>query len=169
MGITREEAWAQLCEWTESDALRTHARTVEIVMRAAAHRYGAGAANIAGEFSGSLANSGEMIELRGKFGELIQSFSYDDRWYPSTDGDGVTLVIIDDAAPVADWDRDVLVQEQLLDHSFRTAIGSGAEVRLVVVTPNDTAAPTAGAQGNSAYDLDADYERTEIVDNQHLP
>lgn len=44
--ITREEAWARLCEWTETDALRRHARSVEIVMRAAAHRYGAGAADV---------------------------------------------------------------------------------------------------------------------------
>jgi len=40
--ITRDEAWAHLCDWTESAALRTHARAVELVMRAAAHRYGDG-------------------------------------------------------------------------------------------------------------------------------
>ncbi len=43
MPITRDEAWTQLCEWTETEALRKHARAVEVVMRAAAHRYGAGA------------------------------------------------------------------------------------------------------------------------------
>lgn len=43
--LTREEAWALLCEWTPSEALRRHARSVEISMRAAAHRYGAGAAD----------------------------------------------------------------------------------------------------------------------------
>ena len=45
MALTRDEAWAQLCAWTRSDALRTHARAVELVMRAAAQRYGAGAAD----------------------------------------------------------------------------------------------------------------------------
>jgi predicted hydrolase (HD superfamily) len=40
--LSREDAWAQLCEWTKTDALRKHARAVEIVMRAAAHRYGSG-------------------------------------------------------------------------------------------------------------------------------
>jgi len=45
MALTRDEAWAHLCEWTETDALRKHARAVEIAMRAAAHRYGAGAAD----------------------------------------------------------------------------------------------------------------------------
>lgn len=43
--LTRDEAWAHLCSWTETDALRNHARAVEIVMRAAAHRYGNGAAD----------------------------------------------------------------------------------------------------------------------------
>jgi predicted hydrolase (HD superfamily) len=40
MTITREEAWAKLCEWTETDSLRKHARAVELVMRRAASRYG---------------------------------------------------------------------------------------------------------------------------------
>jgi predicted hydrolase (HD superfamily) len=40
--LSREEAWKKLCEWTESDSLRKHARAVEVVMRSAAHRYGAG-------------------------------------------------------------------------------------------------------------------------------
>ena len=42
--LTRAEAWRQLCEWTRTESLRKHARAVEIVMRRAAHRYGAGAA-----------------------------------------------------------------------------------------------------------------------------
>jgi len=42
MSLTRDEAWTHLCEWTETASLRNHARSVEIVMRRAAHRYGAG-------------------------------------------------------------------------------------------------------------------------------
>ncbi len=42
MTLTRDEAWQLLCEWTETDSLRRHARSVEVVMRRAAHRYGAG-------------------------------------------------------------------------------------------------------------------------------
>ena len=45
MALGRDEAWALLCEWTETDSLRKHARAVEVVMRAAAHRYGRGAAD----------------------------------------------------------------------------------------------------------------------------
>lgn len=42
--LTRAEAWELLCSWTETEALRRHARAVEIAMRAAAHRHGTGAA-----------------------------------------------------------------------------------------------------------------------------
>lgn len=46
MSVTREMAWEHLCSWTETDSLRKHARAVEIVMRAAAPAYGAGAADM---------------------------------------------------------------------------------------------------------------------------
>jgi predicted hydrolase (HD superfamily) len=44
--LTRDEGWALLTEWTRGDPLRNHARAVEVVMRAAAERYGAGAADV---------------------------------------------------------------------------------------------------------------------------
>ena len=43
--LSREEAWELLCDWTPSDALRRHARSVEITMRAAAVEYGEGQAD----------------------------------------------------------------------------------------------------------------------------
>ena len=45
MAITYEDAVAKLHEWTDSPALRNHARGVEAAMRRAAHRYGAGGAD----------------------------------------------------------------------------------------------------------------------------
>lgn len=36
---SREDAWALLCEWTESDSLRKHALAVETSMRACARRF----------------------------------------------------------------------------------------------------------------------------------
>ncbi len=36
----RDEAWALLCEWTESESLRKHALAVEHAMRAYARKYG---------------------------------------------------------------------------------------------------------------------------------
>jgi predicted hydrolase (HD superfamily) len=46
MALDRDEAWTLLCEWTPSEALRRHARAVELVLRAAALRYGPGAAAV---------------------------------------------------------------------------------------------------------------------------
>ena len=45
MTLTRDAAYELLRSWTDSEALMTHARAVEVVMRAAAHRYGAGDAD----------------------------------------------------------------------------------------------------------------------------
>ena len=46
MTLDHPAALAQLHAWTETASLRAHARAVEIVMRAAAHRYGTGAADV---------------------------------------------------------------------------------------------------------------------------
>ena len=40
MPITYDQAVAKLHEWTDSPALRCHARAVEAAMRLASHRYG---------------------------------------------------------------------------------------------------------------------------------
>src|SRR5208282_441530 len=45
MAVSYEQAVEKLHEWTDSPALRNHARGVEAAMRRAAHRYGAGAAD----------------------------------------------------------------------------------------------------------------------------
>nr|MDQ3012967.1 HDIG domain-containing protein [Acidobacteriota bacterium] len=37
---TRQEAWQLLCEWTEGESLRKHARAVEYAMRVCARKYG---------------------------------------------------------------------------------------------------------------------------------
>ncbi len=43
MALSRDAAWTQLCAWTVTESLRRHARAVELVRRAGAHRYGGGA------------------------------------------------------------------------------------------------------------------------------
>jgi len=57
-------------------------------------RYGPGLP-IAGEYSGSLSNSGEWIELQDAVGTTIQAFSYQDSWYKITGGKGFSLTVTD--------------------------------------------------------------------------
>jgi hypothetical protein len=54
---------------------------------------------IAGQYSGSLANNGERIELQDATGRVIHDFRYGDGWRRITDGDGFSLTIIDPANP----------------------------------------------------------------------
>ncbi|MFO1010879.1 MAG: HD domain-containing protein [Planctomycetota bacterium] len=46
MPLTRDAAWTHLCDWTKTPALRNHARAVELVLRAAALKYGSGASDV---------------------------------------------------------------------------------------------------------------------------
>ena len=55
-------------------------------------RYGAGI-NVAGQYSGSLANSGERIRLEDAVGQTILDFEYSDEWYNMTDGRGYSLIV----------------------------------------------------------------------------
>lgn len=66
-------------------------------------RYGA-IANVAGQYSGILNNAGENIELDDAVGEKILNFSYNNSWYPITDGPGASLVIVDANADWHSWD-----------------------------------------------------------------
>jgi len=67
-----------------------------------AARYGAGF-NIAGQYTGHLANGGETLRLEDAVGEKILEFAYDNHWYPVTDGLGFSLVIVDENAPWFTW------------------------------------------------------------------
>ena len=63
--------------------------------------------NLLGEFDGSLSNGGEQIELGYPaigIGPLA-AFEYDDDWFPSTDGEGFSLVLNDPQAAPASWDN----------------------------------------------------------------
>ncbi|MEW6157077.1 MAG: CotH kinase family protein, partial [Verrucomicrobiota bacterium] len=60
-----------------------------------------GVTNIAGEFSGSLANEGNHLVLVGGYHEPIADFAYNDSWEPLADGFGFSLVLADEATPGA--------------------------------------------------------------------
>lgn len=58
-----------------------------------------GVPNVLGPFAGDLGNGGEQIVIKAASGATIASFTYDDAWYPTTDGAGRTLAIYNPTAP----------------------------------------------------------------------
>jgi hypothetical protein len=70
-------------------------------------RYGSGVL-IAGEYSGALANNGELLRLVDAVGATIQEFTYSDSgsWPAAADGLGRTLVVVDtggDYSAAGNW------------------------------------------------------------------
>jgi hypothetical protein len=62
--------------------------------------------NIAGQYTGRLANGGERIRLEDAIGQTILDFSYNDNWYDITDGQGFSLTIVDPMNPDRQsWDN----------------------------------------------------------------
>jgi hypothetical protein len=82
---------------------------VVVVRNAAAFgaRYPAFTGVIAGQYSGSLDNGGERIELVDALGQSILNFKYKDGWRSITDGLGHSLTIVDAANPDPNsWGRE---------------------------------------------------------------
>ncbi|HTG45664.1 MAG TPA: lamin tail domain-containing protein, partial [Verrucomicrobiae bacterium] len=65
-------------------------------------RYGP-SSRVAGEYIGSLNNSGETIRLDDATNEKILDFDYNNAWYPVTDGLGFSLVIVNPLASHLVW------------------------------------------------------------------
>jgi CotH kinase protein/Lamin Tail Domain len=59
--------------------------------------------HIAGQYTGYLENGGERLRLADAQNEMVLDFEYDNAWYPITDGQGFSLVIIDETAPFNTW------------------------------------------------------------------
>jgi hypothetical protein len=57
---------------------------------------------VVGQYTGSLDNGGERIELVDAAGQVIQSFAYDDSWFKNTDGSGYSLTVKDPQGTAAD-------------------------------------------------------------------
>ncbi len=68
-------------------------------------KYGAGLP-VLGTYTGSLSNSGELIwlQLPKPFDAGIQRFTYNDKWFPATDGGGSSLTVSRSTQPLAAWD-----------------------------------------------------------------
>lgn len=65
-------------------------------------RYG-DEATVAGQYTGSLNNGGDTIIVLGALDEPIAHFAYESSWYPSTNGEGHSLVLRDPNLPVEAW------------------------------------------------------------------
>jgi hypothetical protein len=65
-------------------------------------KYGAGI-NVVGPFTGVLGNGGERLVMHDAQGGTIFDFTFDDGWKPSTDGDGKSLVLLDELTPEAEY------------------------------------------------------------------
>jgi hypothetical protein len=66
-------------------------------------RYGFNAPAVVGQYTGSLDNAGERLRLVDAAGEEILDFSYNNSWYPLTDGYGFSLVVVDENAEPDAW------------------------------------------------------------------
>ncbi len=83
--------------------LAPHAFCLVVKDRAAFEaRYGPGLP-VAGQYTGSLSDNGEWIELQDAAGAIIHSFRYKDNWFRTTDGLGHSLTIQHPDAPVTSW------------------------------------------------------------------
>ncbi len=60
---------------------------------------------VVGEYTGSLNDAGERIELQDAAGAVIHGFRYRDDWFDLTDGSGFSLTVRDAAAPVHLWNN----------------------------------------------------------------
>ncbi|MCH2584657.1 MAG: hypothetical protein MK138_07810, partial [Planctomycetes bacterium] len=66
-------------------------------------RYDTRGMRILGEYKGKLDNGGEALLLEDALGEVIAGFEYSDSWYPLTDGQGLSLEIVDVGAALESW------------------------------------------------------------------
>lgn len=100
-------------------------------------RYGA-RPNIAGTFEGTLDDGGEAIRLESATGAEILEFTYNDRWYPTTDGHGFSLVLRDLTRP--DGSREAWGPSSEADGSPGTENAPALQLPRVVV--NEVTAST---------------------------
>jgi hypothetical protein len=62
--------------------------------------------NVAGQYTGSLENAGERIQMEDALGKMILDFKYADGWREITDGNSFSLTIINPADPnINNWGK----------------------------------------------------------------
>ncbi len=116
-------------------------------LAAFASLYGQGTVRIAGEYNGNFSNAGELVVLEGPLKEPIHAFSYSDGWYPSTDGGGDSLTILDPRAPLGSWP---------LAASWRASLVSGG-------TPGTSPGDEGGWQLAGDSNQDASLDISDVI------
>jgi len=112
--------------------------------------------NIAGVYTGSLANNGERIKLEDAIGQTILDFKYEDGWRSITDGDGFSLTIIE-ASDSAIYSDVGLTAHWKLDDGTGSSIAvdsAGTNTGILVGNPTWTAGQIGGAL---SFDGAGDY------------
>ncbi len=109
-------------------------------------RYGAGAARVAGEFEGSLANGGEAVRLAAPMGTVVHDFEYDDDWYPQTDGGAFSLTVVDPEGDLGLWNQEEGWRASAAPGGTPGADAEGLVPGAVVI--NEVLAHTDGADGD---------------------
>jgi hypothetical protein len=111
--------------------------------------------NIAGEYTGSLANNGERIRLQDAIGRMILDFEYEDRWYPIADGDGFSLTIIEPSDSAVYGLEGLFAHWKFDDGSGNTATDSaGSNNGALIGNPTWT---TGRVNGALSFDGSGEY------------
>ena len=130
-----------------------------------AYRYGSGL-NVAGQFTGNLANGGEtlVLQLPAPYDAAVLRFAYSPTWYPATAGGGYSLVLTDPSAPRSTWDRKSSWRASTLPGGSPGALDQGAApqaVRINEVMPltSDWRGPWVEVHNTTAepYDISGWY------------
>ncbi len=68
-----------------------------------AARYTLSGRRVIGSYTGNLSNDGDSLGLEGPLGEPIHLFNYSDTWLASTDGEGMSLAVLDPKKDPSTW------------------------------------------------------------------
>ncbi|MEX2186147.1 MAG: lamin tail domain-containing protein, partial [Pirellulales bacterium] len=112
-----------------------------------AARYPA-AGPVAGEFIGALDNSGERIKLEDAQNGTVLEFTYNDVWYPLTDGPGFSLVARDPLQDRGLWDNRTGWMPSDASLGSPGAGESGATVLPGTIVINEVMSYGTGPQGD---------------------
>lgn len=103
-------------------------------------RYGS-KPNLLGPFADDLSNGGEQVVLTSSGGAAILDFTYDDVWYPATDGDGFSLVVYNPNAAATAFSASTNWRQSIANGgspgtSGMTSINAGPDINGLVTGVN---------------------------------